>query len=237
MAGIVLGWLYTLNGSRVITTWSDFRQVVSVLWSELRSAMKPRHDESGRLVSPRSPLTYDHLSKGNASPQQLKLGIKWEALGFASDTGLSGQHSADQLVIVDEPSGVSPATWSEIDGSASRRHVVVGIPIKYDCRFRELHDLAMSGSPTIHSVPISSLDHPHAALEHSPIGAVCTVFLDQIREVHGENSPWWLSNNLGRDSVRFIPVNWLDACVDSKVLDDLWKDYPDGLPRASVDVG
>jgi hypothetical protein len=139
-------------------------------------------------------------------------------------------------VIVDVASGVGSAMWSGIDGWAIRRHVV-GNPIMYDCLFGELHDLRMSGSPTIHSVPISSLVHPHATLERSPMGAVCTAFFDHMREVNGENSPWWLSNILGRDSVRFIPVNWLDACMDLKVLnDDLWKDYPDGLPRASVDV-
>jgi hypothetical protein len=137
LAGIVLWWLSTRDGSGMITTWPNFRQVVSVLCSELRTALEPRHDESGRLVSPRIPLCYHHLSKGYASSQPLELGIEREAPGFASDTDtrFSVQHSADQLVIVDEASGVGPATWSGIDGRASGRHVV-GNPIKYDCLFR-----------------------------------------------------------------------------------------------------
>jgi hypothetical protein len=244
MAGIVLWWIYTRRRARVITTGPDFRQVVSVLWAELRAALAPRRDDSGRLVSPRVPLTYDHLSQGYASPQQLVLGVKWEALGFASDTdtGFSGQHSPEQLVIVDEASGVGLPTWGGIDGSASKRIVVVGNPIKYDCRFRELHDLAEAGSPSIHSVTISSLDHPHARLEHSPIGAVDKQFLRNPREIHGEEPPWWRSNILGlfpgQESVRFLPTPWLDACTRPEVTgDELWRDFPPGPARAAVDVG
>src|SRR5262249_51683276 len=81
-------------------------------------------------------------------------------------------------------------------------------------------------------------------------------FLDQMREIHGAESPWWRSNILGlfpgQESVRFLPAAWLDACTpawgvgewgsggvgdcrplfdsDSPVppLLDLWRDYPAG---------
>ena len=42
-------------------------------------------------------------------------------------------------------------------------------------------------------------------------------FLEQMRQVHGEASPWWRSNILGlfptEESVRFLPAAWLDACA------------------------
>src|SRR5690349_8368037 len=38
LAGLVLWWLYTRPRSLVITTGPDFRQVVSVLWKDLRRA-------------------------------------------------------------------------------------------------------------------------------------------------------------------------------------------------------
>jgi phage terminase large subunit len=235
LAGVVLWWLYTRPMSLVITTGPDHRQVVSVLWKEIRKAIR----------SARAPLGYDHLTQGYGSPQRLQLrsGTEWQALGFAckSEEGLSGQHAADLLVIVDEASGVEDRIWSAIHGLAAARLVVVGNPIKYDCHFRELHDLS-AASATIRSVPISSLECPDAGKETSPVGMACLSFLRQMREIHGEDSPWWRSNVLGlfpgQESVRFLPTAWLDACTRPEVLDDeLWKDYPPGPTRMAVDVG
>ena len=46
-------------------------------------------------------------------------------------------------------------------------------------------------------------------------------FLNQMREIHGEESPWWRSNILGifpgQESVRFLPSAWLDACTRESV--------------------
>jgi hypothetical protein len=236
LAGIVLWWLYTRPMSLVITTGPDHRQVVSVLWKEIRRAIR----------SARAPLGYDHLTQGYGSPQRLQLrsGSEWQALGFAckSEEGLSGQHAADLLVIVDEASGVEDRIWSAIHGLAATRLVVVGNPIKYDCHFRELHDLAEAGSESIRTVPISSLECPDAGKETSPVGMASLSFLRQMREIHGEDSPWWWSNILGRfpgqESVRFIPLPWLDASTNPKVIDDeLWKDYPGLDPVMGVDIG
>ena len=145
LAGTVLWWLYTRPGSLVITTGPDHRQVVSVLWKEIRRALRPRRGLEGRdsrgLV-----LGHDHLTAGYNSPQRLvvKMGTDWGALGFAAqyEEGFSGQHAGDLLVIVDEASGVAAPIWSAIHGLAASRLVAAGNPIRYDCHFRELHDLA-----------------------------------------------------------------------------------------------
>ena len=117
-------------------------------------------------------LGYDHLTEGYSSPQRLtvKLGTDWGALGFAAqyEEGFSGQHAGDLLVIVDEASGVTAPIWSAIHGLAATRLVVAGNPIRYDCHFRELHDLAVQGSSTITSVPISSLESPDAGSRTPP---------------------------------------------------------------------
>ena len=91
-------------------------------------------------------------------------------LGFAAqcEEGFSGQHAGDLLVIVDEASGVTPPIWSAIHGLAASRLVVVGNPIRYDCHFRELHDLAVKGSETIATVGISSLESPDAGRTSPP---------------------------------------------------------------------
>ncbi len=245
LAGTVLWWLYTRPMSLVITTGPDHRQVVSVLWKEIRRALRPRLDTAGQN-SPGLILGHDHLTAGYNSPQRLSLkrGTGWGALGFAAqyEEGFSGQHAGDLLVIVDEASGVTPPIWSAIHGLAATRLVVVGNPIRYDCHFRELHDLAVKGSSTITSVGISSLESPDAGNDVSPVGMASRSFLNQMREIHGEESPWWRSNILGifpgQESVRFLPSAWLDACTRETVPnDELWADYPGGTTFMGVDIG
>jgi hypothetical protein len=236
LAGLVLWWLYTRPNALVITTGPDHRQVVSVLWAEIRRALR----------SSRVPLGHDHLTEGYSSPQRLAVRAedKWCALGFAAKApeGFSGQHAPDLLVIVDEASGVLPPIWEAIHGLAATRLVISGNPIRYDCHFRELHDLAVEGSKHVVTVPISSLEHPHAMLERSPIGAVSQSYLEQMREIHGESSPWWRSNILGlfptEESVRFLPTAWLDACAKESVPNELgWLAADPGPACMGVDVG
>ena len=67
-------------------------------------------------------------------------------------------------------------------------------------------------------------------------------FLNQMREIHGEESPWWRSNILGifpgQESVRFLPAAWLDACTRENVTRDaLWSDYPAETRFMGVDIG
>jgi hypothetical protein len=239
LAGIVLWWLYTRENSLVITTGPDHRQVVSVLWKEIREAAKAA--DRANLG-----LGWDHLTQGYSSPQRLtvKSGTKWGVLGFAAKNqeGFGGQHAGELLVIVDEASGIEPEIWSAIHGLASNRLVVSGNPIRYDCHFRELHDLAMKGSSTITTVPISSLESPDAGNDFSKVGMASKSFLNQMREIHGEESPWWRSNILGefpgQESVRFIPSAWLDRCTAESTLDDeLYRDTPTGPVYLGVDIG
>jgi hypothetical protein len=236
LAGLCLWWLYTRRGARIITTGPDHRQVVSVLWGELRRA----------VAEAKVALGYEHLTAGYGSPQRLTIDslARWEALGFAALTteGFSGQHAADLMVIVDEASGITEPIWQAIDGLKACKLVVSGNPIRYGCRFRELHDIAVKGSPDITSITISSLECPDAELEHSPRGMADRAFLRWMRTVHGEQSPWWLSNITGifpgQESVRFIPLAWIDACADSAALEDeLWQEFPEGRPLMAIDIG
>ncbi|MGH9548578.1 MAG: hypothetical protein ACRD3W_04350, partial [Terriglobales bacterium] len=143
LAGLALWWLYTRPNSLVITTGPDFRQVVSVLWKEIREALR-QPVELASWPGLRLGLGYDHLSKGFGSPQRLVVshGSSWCALGFAagSEEGFSGHHGAQMLVIVDEASGIAPEIWSAIHGLAATRLVAAGNPLRFDCHFRELHD-------------------------------------------------------------------------------------------------
>src|SRR5262249_44791538 len=210
-----------------------------------RRALRPRY-EGRQQTSPRLTLGFDHLTRGYNSPQRLTVqdGTEWGALGFSAqfEEGFSGHHAGELLVIVDEASGVTAPIWSAIHGLAAARMVVAGNPIRYDCHFRELHDIAVKGSETIATVGISSLESPDARKDLSPVGMASRSFLNQMREIHGAESPWWQANILGifpgQETVRFIPAAWLDACTREGVpSDELWTDYPAGSTFMGVDVG
>jgi hypothetical protein len=251
LAGTVLWWLYTRPNSLVITTGPDHRQVVSVLWKEIRRALRLRplaqpQTQHGPQAGPSLRLGFDHLTRGYSSPQRLTIqeGTDWGALGFSAqfEEGFSGQHAGELLVVIDEASGITAPIWSAIHGLAASRMVVCGNPIRYDCHFRELHDFAVQGSTTIATVGISSLESPDARNDFSPHGMASRAFLNQMREIHGEESPWWRANILGifpgQETVRFIPMAWLDACTREGVpSDELWVDYPAGSTFMGVDVG
>jgi hypothetical protein len=243
LAGLVLWWLYTRPGSLVIATAPDHRSIATILWKELRRALRPRQLGDARL--PRVRLGYHQLSDGSGSPLRLEVqkGSDWGALGFAAaeEEGFSGQHAGELLVIVDEASGIRAPIWSAIHGLAATRLVVAGNPIRYDCHFRELYELAQDGTPDIAAVTISSLESPHAQDLHSPVGLACKSFLQRMATIHGPQSPWYAANILGRfpgqESVRFIPSAWLDACTNENIkTDPLWIDYRAGDPWLGVDV-
>jgi phage terminase large subunit len=246
LAGVVLWWLYTRPNSLVITTGPDHRQVVTVLWKEIRRALRPQYVD-GRRVSPLIDLEYDQLTTGMGSPQRLVVrgGTEWQAIGFAagSGEGFSGQHAAELLVVVDEATGVDEPIWDAIHGLASTRLVAVGNPIRRDCTFHELCETAasLSGSATMNVVRISSLETPDAARPTSAVGMASKSFLDQMRVIHGEDSPWWRSNILGffpgEESLRFLPTAWIDASTRPEILEDeLWRDHADGPVWCGVDI-
>lgn len=235
MAGLVLWFLYSRRGSRVVTTAPDHRQICAVLWSELKKA----------IYHARCPLPYEYLTGGYGSPQRLSIDSmnRWEALGFSAayQEGFSGTHAGDLMCIVDESSGITPQIWSAIDGLAASKMVLSGNPLRFDSRFRELHDLAMAGSSTIATVPIPSTDSPHATWESSPVGLADRAFIGFMREIHGENSPWWRCNIAaefpGEHSVRFLPDSWLNTCGDPACLqDELWQAMAPGPRIMSVDL-
>lgn len=246
LAGLVLWWLYTRPGSLVITTAPTHKQVTTILWKEIRRALRPRR--LGEAYLPRVRLGYDSLTTGHGSPQVLEVrrGTGWQALGFAaqSEEGFSGQHQGELLVVVDEGSGIRPEIWSAIHGLAATRLVIAGNPIRYDCHFRELHELAATsaGSAEVATVPISALESPHADCLHSPVGLASRSFLNRMRAIHGEESPWWRSNILalfpGRNESAFYPTQWLDACVRPEILaDPAWLEAAGGAATMGVDVG
>jgi hypothetical protein len=126
----VLWFLYTHKPSKVITTAPTGRQVYSLLWSEIREA----HGRGSKI----RPLGGDPLKT------RLELKPGWYAEGFATSEfnieRVTGYHSDNILIIVDEASGVPDPIFDALEGlmsSGNAHMLLVGNPTRAEGRFRE----------------------------------------------------------------------------------------------------
>ena len=151
MMGRVALWFFACyEDSIVITTAPTYRQVVTLLWGELRSAYKKsKYNIGGRLLT-------DKLVKSD----------KWYAMGFSpqkkagedkeqSGSTFQGFHSKHILVIFDEATGVSPDVYKMAEGLMTSGSVV-----KWVC----------VGNPTSRSSPFFSICN---SLSWHTIGLTC----------------------------------------------------------------
>ncbi len=105
-ARLALWWLFTRPGAIVLTTSAKEKQVVYVLWGELRQAYANAKAPLGGILAPVAP--------------ELRLGPKQYAIGMvAKDTNaMAGFHEEHVLVIEDEAAGVGSAADEALMGCA-----------------------------------------------------------------------------------------------------------------------
>jgi hypothetical protein len=212
-ARLILWWLYTRPGSLVIVTGPTQQQIGSIVWKEVRRAIK-------NAVIPFS----DHVTAAvQASPQQVQLGDGWQALGFSTKSveRASGQHAGELLVLVIEGSGVEEEIWDAIESLGYDRLCVNGNPLRAEGRFVDLVRQAekdkRDGIPShmaVNAIQISSLESPHADLDKSPVGLADKTWLAAIERKYGAKSMWYRSHVLAIipevSADILIPENWLD---------------------------
>jgi hypothetical protein len=211
---IVLGWLYTRPNSIVLTTSPSNTQLVHALWSGIKQA----------FASSRYPLA-GRISEGSASPQLLTIDSKWFAIGFSAAKVESFQgirpDGGEMLVLVDEASGVDDAIWHAIESLGATSHVVFGNPIRSKCRFRDLYEACVKGTPGYRAICLSAFDSPHAHLTDEevvarglPTGLASKTWIDSIRASHGVGSVYWKTRVLAQfpdeDHDSLIESGWLD---------------------------
>src|ERR1700728_3319353 len=129
-ARLMLWWLYTRRDSLVIVTGPTQQQIGSIVWKEVRRAIR------------RAPVPFGaHVTAAvQASPQQVNIGGGWQALGFSTKSveRASGQHGSHLLVLVIEGSGVEEEIWDAIESLGYDRLAINGNPIRADGRFVDL---------------------------------------------------------------------------------------------------
>ncbi len=214
-AGLVLWWLYTRPDSLVIATAPSQALLGTVLFKEIRRA------HAGSAV----PLPGKLTESPNARPQLLQVtNTGHQVLGLATRgvERMSGQHSPDLLVVVDEASGIEPAIWEALDSQNPAKLVVFGNPLRAEGRFRELslraererNDPTIADAERVHEIRIPSTESPDIHLPRSPRGLADQGFLNGARRQYGGDGLWWRTHVLalfpevGSDVL--IPEAWLD---------------------------
>ena len=186
-ARLLLWWLYTRKDSLVIATGPTQQQIGSIVWKEVRRAVR------------RAPVPFQaHVTAAvQASPQQVNLGGGWQALGFSTKSveRASGQHSGALLVLVIEGSGVEEEVWDAIESLGYDRLAINGNPIRADGRFVDLirqaerdRDEGIPPHHAVNAIRIRSTESPHAMLEKSPVGLADRTWLEATRRRYGKNS-------------------------------------------------
>lgn len=209
-ASLVLWWLYTRRPAKVVTTSPSATQLVNVMWS----AIKEAHANSRIALG-------GSISEGNGIPQRLDLGPEHYALGFTTTTAEKFSGYKGALIITDESSDIPEEIWTGIEGCDASRLLVLGNPVRSQCKFRSYYQDALNGVPGYVAHQLTAFDSPYAELTKEQVaelklpGNLCSKsWIEDKRIRYGESSPWWnmrvMANFPDDDFYSFIPKEWID---------------------------
>ena len=199
-AGCAVNWFYdSFDPSVVITTAPTERDVVDLLWTEVR------------LQRRRAGLSEDFI--GLRAPEMRTSDEHW-AKGYTARKGESfqGRHRNRMLFVFDEAEGVDPAYWETTNTMFQPQEghawLCIGNPTTTTSRaYLEEMAIDKDGAPKWHVVTLSALDHPNIAAQLAglPVPVPAAVSVEQIDA--------WLSDwaeEIPLDEVQATDVRWRD---------------------------
>lgn len=163
-ACIVLWFLFSFPGAKVLTTAPTWFQVENLLWREVRKIFT----RSIFATLCRSSLTAISLSED------------WFAIGLSTNdpTRFQGIHAPFVLIVFDEATGVAPEIWDAAEGVAvggNDRFLAIGNPTDPTSEFKRKCD-----SDLWHVLAMSSELHPNVIHNREIVpGAVTREWIDE----------------------------------------------------------
>lgn len=195
-ARIVLLFLLSHPGARVITTAPTWTQVELLLWKEIRSAWR-------RVYGARIDLGGVQTSiEVQCQTTKLELREDWFAIGLSTDTPerFQGHHAKDLLLVVDEASGVDEEIFSAAQGfltAEGAKVLLIGNPTRLSGTFYQ----ACQPGSRWEKIHVSALDTPAFTGESVPADVMRALpsrkWVDDMAHEHGEDSPTYLVRVLG----------------------------------------
>lgn len=222
-AELVLWFLTTHQGSKVIATSPTWLQVEKILWTEIAKCYHAaKIPLGGRLLTTELKIDDDWFALG-LSP---KIDVDREAERF------QGFHAPYVLVIIDEAAGVSHKLWQAAKGlilNDNCRLLAIGNPGSpvgdfFNC-FKD---------PLWHKIHISAFETPNVVAKKEVIpGLVTKEWIEDRKKDWGESNPLYISKVLGEFPEEaedvLILLSWVEAAKNAV----LEADGPKGL---GVDV-
>lgn len=215
---------------KVITTAPTFRQVRTVLWSQIPAVYAKSQAILGWEEQP--------------NQTELKRGPTWQMFGFATAKNadnFQGQHALQQqLIIGDEASGLAPAIVTGIKAcmtGVGSRLLLIGNPTdphSQFARFWERDDIPQEckfhipvwATPNFRAFGITRDDIPNGAWRRKVAGRPMPypqlVDPQWVAEVWEDcksfDDPWWVSRveaRFPKDSPdQLIPASWIEAALN-----------------------
>lgn len=209
-------WLCTRRPSKIVITSPAYAQLISVLWGAAKAAY------SKAYIRPWGDSLY-RADSAVIDPEHYAV-----ALSTNEPERIQGHHGANVLVITDESSLIKDEIWSAIESLGYDRLLILGNPIRSKCRFRDYYRLAREGTPGFACVHLTAFDSPHACLVDEevkasgrPAGLTSRTWIDNVRVMYGESSPYWKSRVLAEfpdsDELTVFPDAWLERCADESI--------------------
>jgi phage terminase large subunit len=244
---IVMWFLYNFRPSIVVTTAPTRRHVAEILWQEIANA-----HSSSKIPLAGKPLT----TKLTIAPKHFAIGFTGKQKQAGKDGGesLVGFHQDHILVVVDEASGIDPATEEELDALLSSGAIVrklsIGNPVRPSGPFFNAFQKPRHGLKTFQ---ISAFDTPNfttfgITLDDIRTGAWEDKIGDSKMPATHLINPKWVANKFdkwGEGSPAFqsrilaqFPKDNSSALVPLYLLEDaVRRNLKPGFPhRLSLDV-
>lgn len=170
----VVWWHYTRPKSVVITTAPTERDVIDLLWTEVR-LLVGRGNLPNHFIGPSAPQMWD--------------GEEHWAKGYTARKGESfqGRHRTDMLFVFDEDEGIDPNYWRTTNTMFQPGHghawLSIGNPTTTTSQSYAEESLAdLTGEPKWNLFTVSCLNHPNiaAGLAALPLPVPNAVTVEQV---------------------------------------------------------
>lgn len=215
-ASDILWYAMTRRPSKVVVTSPSYTQLIGVMWEAVRSA----YLRSRLPLGPTRAILHDSLKLG---PEHYVV-----ALTTNEPERLQGHHGPNVFVIADESSLIRDNIWAALESLGYDKLLILGNPIRSRCRFRDYYRQARAGTSGYAAVHLTAFDSPHADLTDEevrarglPAGLTSRTWIDSVRILYGESSPYWKTRVLAEfpDADEFVVIAeaWLDRCSDPAI--------------------
>jgi hypothetical protein len=221
-------WLFLNRPGKVVVIAPTHRQVESIVWNEVRTAI-----ESAKALGYTFPGDVGKLPRWEISPEHF-------AIGFATDNpmNIQGFHSPNLLVIISEAHNVEQAHIDALKRLGPKCTLMTGNPF---CEQGEFYDSHHDQADLWERVHILATDTPNIVAGKVVIpGLVTQQDLDDRAAEWGEDSPLYRQFTgewVDMSDMGVVPLQWLRAAAQrERIVDPTWRTVPLPTKILGVDV-